>query len=260
MHRFAHSIRVKPKRRVADELGMSTPTQPSSPRRQRGATLTGYALTMAVMVVAAMGSMALLEDNSETFLTDSGTNIGEPRQAEDFALESPPSGLPFGNSVGTGTTTTTTTSTPSSSTPSSSTPSSSTPPSTAAPVLMAAANYDYTGPSYAGDPAGAQASGISKTVSFVAATAGTYRVEFEILTSGDGTADSIHADIGNGLYRWNTLNYIGSPTWQSVGQAGGTDPTSLEISLTDSENFDVTMYPREPGVRIGNVRIVRIGD
>jgi hypothetical protein len=229
---------------------------------QRGATLTGYALTMAVMVVAAMGSMALLEDNSETFLTDSGTNIGEPRQTEDFALESPPSGLPFGNSVGSGTTTTTTTAPPSSTTPSSTTPSSSTPPSTTAPGLIAAADYDYPAgnPSYVGAPAGAQASGISKTLSFVAATAGTYRVEFEILDSGDGSADSIHVDIGSGLYRWNTLNHVGSPTWQSVGEEGGSDPTSLEISLADSQNFDVTIYPREPGVRIGNVRIVRIGD
>jgi hypothetical protein len=127
---------------------------------------------------------------------------------------------------------------------------------------MAAANLSHAAgaTNYWDNPAGAQASGISSTVSFVAATAGTYRVEFEILDSGDGGADSIYVDIGSGLYRWNTLENVGSPTWQSVGRPGGSDPTSLEISLADNEPFDVTVYPREPGVSVGNARIVRIGD
>lgn len=46
--------------------------------RQRGATLVGYAVILSVMVVAGMSSLKVLEQNSEEFLADSGSSIGQP--------------------------------------------------------------------------------------------------------------------------------------------------------------------------------------
>ncbi len=80
-------------------------TKSLSRRSERGATLTGYALTMAVMVVVGLGSMSALERNSETFLEDTGTAIGEPRPSAEVAaqtgqLASLPAGLNYSNSNG----------------------------------------------------------------------------------------------------------------------------------------------------------------
>ena len=59
----------------------------SAPRdaKQRGATLTGYAMTVALMVVMSLGSMKALEDNGETFLEETGRDIGTPRRSADDA-------------------------------------------------------------------------------------------------------------------------------------------------------------------------------
>ncbi len=47
--------------------------------RQRGATLTSYALVMAVMVASILGVLTSLEDNSEDLLVGTGDQIGTPR-------------------------------------------------------------------------------------------------------------------------------------------------------------------------------------
>lgn len=77
----------------------------SPPKRrslQRGATLTGYALTLAVMVVVALGSMKALEDNSEDFLANTGDKIGEPREPAEVAVAVVQQSYGNGNSTGGG--------------------------------------------------------------------------------------------------------------------------------------------------------------
>ncbi len=132
-------------------------------RTQRGATLTGYALTMAVIVTASLGSMAALERNGETFLEDTGTAIGEPRPSSEEAasqgqLASLPGGLNYSNSNGelqnpaapNGTTTTTippTTAAPTTAAPTTTTTTTTTttPPTTLPPYTPVASGYASAG-------------------------------------------------------------------------------------------------------------------
>lgn len=68
---------------------------------QRGATLTGYAMALTLLVVMALGSIAALEQSSEDFLTESGTSIGSPRASSVEAARSQLDGLSTqGNSLG----------------------------------------------------------------------------------------------------------------------------------------------------------------
>ena len=57
-----------------------------APRGQRGATLAGYALVLTVMVVAGLSSLKMLERDSEQFLIDSGSSIGEPPASRNAAV------------------------------------------------------------------------------------------------------------------------------------------------------------------------------
>ncbi|MGH1505047.1 MAG: RICIN domain-containing protein [Acidimicrobiales bacterium] len=53
---------------------------------QRGATLTGYALTLSAFAAAGLSTMAALEEQSGEFLTDTGNHIGEARP-DQYELE-----------------------------------------------------------------------------------------------------------------------------------------------------------------------------
>ena len=80
---------------------MNTPKDEKA--SQRGATLTGYALTLALMIAVALGSVSLLERSSEDFLTESGTTIGSPRPSSQDAANNQLTGLSTsGNSLGPG--------------------------------------------------------------------------------------------------------------------------------------------------------------
>ncbi len=125
--------------------------------------MTGYALTMAVMVVVGLGSMSALERNSETFLEDTGTAIGEPRPSAEYLaqqgqLASLPAGLNYSNSNGDlsnpnnpntngSTSTTTPTTTPTTAAPTTAPPTTAAPttapPTTAAPVLTTADTGEF---------------------------------------------------------------------------------------------------------------------
>jgi hypothetical protein len=242
------------------------PPQPKGRQSERGATLTGYALTVAVMVVVALGSMSALEDNSEDFLQNTGDEIGAPRESAQVANATAQQSYNGGNSTGNGAappataapnvSTTTTTAAPTTTTTAAPTTTTSTP----APVPQATAGYSYNGSqSYYNDPAGAVATGIVSTVSLVSGDAGTYRVEFQLLASGGGSADSFFVDYGAGLKRYNTQNNVSSPTWQTQGVSGGIGVTTILITLAQGETLDVSLYPREPGVSVGDVRIVKVG-
>lgn len=50
---------------------------------ERGATLTGYALSLALLVVMSLGSIKVLESSGETYLIETGSKIGEPRPTFD---------------------------------------------------------------------------------------------------------------------------------------------------------------------------------
>lgn len=52
---------------------------------ERGSSLTGYTLTVALVVVVALGSMTALETSSEDFLASTGDKIGEPRESAQIA-------------------------------------------------------------------------------------------------------------------------------------------------------------------------------
>jgi hypothetical protein len=240
--------------------------QSADTRSERGATLTGYALTVAVMVVVALGSMSALENNSEDFLENTGDKIGEPRESAQVASAAAQQSYGNGNSAGSGAappataapnvSTTTTTAAPTTTTTAAPTTTTTVPP----PVPQATAGYSYNGTqSYYNDPAGAVATGIVSSVSLVSGDAGTYRIDFQLLGTGGGAADSFFVDYGQGLKRYNTQNDISSPTWQTSGVSGGSGVTTILITLAQGETLDVSLYPREPGVSVGDVRIVKVG-
>lgn len=47
---------------------------------ERGATLTEYAFLVSVVVVGSIGAIAFLEDGSGSYLVDTGSDIGVPRE------------------------------------------------------------------------------------------------------------------------------------------------------------------------------------
>ena len=71
-------------------------------RSERGATLVGYALTLATMVVVALGSLTVLQDNSETFLVGTGNDIGTARLSAAEAANATQAIYAGGNSAGNG--------------------------------------------------------------------------------------------------------------------------------------------------------------
>ncbi|MEL7157185.1 MAG: RICIN domain-containing protein [Actinomycetota bacterium] len=81
----------------------------------RGATLSEYALIVSVVVTATIAVIALVEDQSGSYLVESGSSIGEPRGlAADYGLADPvsPPWLTQPPPPTTTTSTTTTTTTP----------------------------------------------------------------------------------------------------------------------------------------------------
>ena len=64
---------------------------PADARRgERGATLTEYGLIVALVVVAAMGGILQLQDESGSYLVDTGSDIGTPRElAADMSPDLP---------------------------------------------------------------------------------------------------------------------------------------------------------------------------
>lgn len=57
-------------------------------KAERGATLTGYALMVATMLTVSLAGIEILNDNSEDFLVESGSQIGQPRLYRDDAVTS----------------------------------------------------------------------------------------------------------------------------------------------------------------------------
>ncbi len=84
-------------------LSSSSSSLPKVSSLQRGATLAGYALALAMMVVVALGSMKALENNSEDFLVNTGDKIGEPREPAEVAVSEVQQSYGNGNSTGGGT-------------------------------------------------------------------------------------------------------------------------------------------------------------
>ncbi len=74
------------------------PELPAQTRRgERGATLTEYGLIVALVVVAAMGGIMQLQDESGSYLVETGSDVGQPRElAADMSPDLPdePNWLP----------------------------------------------------------------------------------------------------------------------------------------------------------------------
>lgn len=69
---------------------------PSAHRSERGATLTGYTLLMAGLVVISLGAIKLVNESSDAVLTDTGSSIGNPRlSAEDTKAAPAPAAPPW---------------------------------------------------------------------------------------------------------------------------------------------------------------------
>ncbi len=66
---------------------MMTPGANGAIWRQRGATLTSYAVILTMMVVAAVSSLEFLVNDSEQFLVDSGSSIGSPPPDRDLGFD-----------------------------------------------------------------------------------------------------------------------------------------------------------------------------
>ncbi|MEZ5406395.1 MAG: ricin-type beta-trefoil lectin domain protein [Acidimicrobiales bacterium] len=57
------------------------PELPDHPRRgERGATLTEYGLIVALVVVASLGGIMQLQDESGSYLVQTGSDVGQPRE------------------------------------------------------------------------------------------------------------------------------------------------------------------------------------
>lgn len=74
------------------------PEFPAHARRgERGATLTEYGLIVALVVVAALGGIGQLQDESGSYLVETGSDVGQPRElAADMSADLPdePNWLP----------------------------------------------------------------------------------------------------------------------------------------------------------------------
>ncbi|MGF1597026.1 MAG: Flp family type IVb pilin, partial [Acidimicrobiales bacterium] len=63
---------------------------------ERGATFTEYALVTSVVLVGALGALTMLEDESGSYLEDTGSDIAVPRELAadlDVDLPDPPDWL-----------------------------------------------------------------------------------------------------------------------------------------------------------------------
>ncbi len=91
------------------------PELPTHPRRgERGATLTEYGLVVSLVVVAAFGGIMQLQDESGSYLVETGSDVGQPRElAAEMSPDLPeePNWLPQPPAPTTTTTAPTTTST-----------------------------------------------------------------------------------------------------------------------------------------------------
>lgn len=61
---------------------------------QRGATLTGYGLLMAGIVVVSLGAIEAVNTSSETVLADTASSVGTPRASVDETKANPVPGAP----------------------------------------------------------------------------------------------------------------------------------------------------------------------
>lgn len=70
---------------------------------ERGSTLTGYSLLVAAFAVVSLGAIAGLNDSSESFLTQTGADIGAPRESTELLTNGVSSGtsnpVPLPNSL-----------------------------------------------------------------------------------------------------------------------------------------------------------------
>ncbi|NNF55170.1 MAG: hypothetical protein HKN03_12115 [Acidimicrobiales bacterium] len=214
--------------------------------KERGTTLTGYALTVALFTLVALGSVKALEDNGETFLEGTGQEIGAPRgESDKLAVDQLAHIAPGPNSLGD--------TTHGAAAKAAAAAPSSGPPTQyiASTGTSAVVNMDTTGYAPAGDPLSpstATAEAPRARIWLTPPTTGSYSVEIEILASASGS-QSIFVDIGSGLQLFNTPSNVTSSVWH-----GG----SLTVSLTADDPFELVVYPREAGVVIGSVRLVPV--
>lgn len=90
------------------------PSAAHARRGERGATLTEYGLLVALVVVAALGGIGQLQDESGSYLVETGSDVGQPRElAADMSADLPdePAWLPQPPAPTTTTTAPTTTTT-----------------------------------------------------------------------------------------------------------------------------------------------------
>ncbi len=215
--------------------------------KQRGTTLTGYSLTVALFAIVALGSIKALESNGETFLEGTGQEIGAPKDESDKLAVNQLAHVAAGpNSLGD--------STHGAAAAAAASAPEGGPPTQyiASTGTTALVNMDTSGYSPAGNPLNAStavAEAPRARIWLTPPTTGNYRVEIEILSSGGTNADSIFVDVGAGLQQFNTPTNVASPVWHS---------DSLNVPLIAGEPFELTIYPREANVVIGSVRIVPI--
>ena len=215
--------------------------------KERGTTLTGYALTLALFSVVTLGSVKALEANGETFLEGTGQDIGTPRgESDKLAVDQLTHIAAGANSLGD--------STHGAAAAAAAAAPEGGPPTQyiASTGTTALVNMDTSGYAPTGDPlnpATAVAEAPRARIWLTPPTTGNYRVEIEILASGGSTEDSIFVDIGSGLQLFNTPMNVSSAVWHS---------DSLNVSLTADDPFELAIYPREANVVIGSVRLVLI--
>ncbi len=211
----------------------STSSSQSTGRRsERGATLSGYALTMSVMVVVALGTISALETNSEDFLENTGDKIGEPRESAEVAVSNIQQSYGNGNSTGSGgapigtvapnVSTTTTTAPPTTTTTAPPTTTTTVPP----PVLSVANSFggqsfdEYDEGAAAGNPN-------SGPMVLTAAGAGNYAIRLVGVTTGGGSDNSFFVQVNGGsLQTWHLSEGLSGQTVGATNSpANGTHRT-----------------------------------
>lgn len=214
--------------------------------KERGTTLTGYALTLALFSIVTLGSIKALESNGETFLEGTGQNIGTPKDESDKLAVNQLAHVAAGpNSLGD--------STHGAAAAAAASAPEGGPPTQyiASTGTTALVNMDTSGYSPAGNPLNAStavAEAPRARIWLTPPTSGNYRVEIEILSSGGGS-QSVFVDVGTGLQQFTTPTNVTSPVWHS---------DSLNVSLIAGEPFELAIYPREANVVVGSVRIIPI--
>lgn len=249
---------------------MSTPGRPRT-GRQRGTTLTGYALTVSLFVAVGLIAMQQLEDNSGEFLTDTGDSIGAARPDREYLATSILEPVPTTSSTTAPPTTTTTTVASSTTSPPTTAPptTASTTTTTAAPPVetlsvtdpaVVLSGYTVAGgaiTSTAADALDSPSFAQTATFTFTVGSDGTYKIGGIVNSNGSGSDNSFWVTVDGVDYKWGTPTSSGFVA-DFVNDDNGGSPDVTLGPFTAGETVTVTVSNREDGAQLQSLGLVLV--